>query len=605
MRLSIKCAFLYSLMLAFSPNVWAQQERLVGSGPGKSLGEAGDIWPLLSQARYPLRVGILPLHSLDEQDTSEMASLQSRFNQLLTNVPTLRYLEDTTLAQDILSNQDVLALSAQQPLDLIVQAKIKSVAERYWLMLSFYSGPSGKVIFNTSTTLTDLNPEAMISFILSQLAETPLQVEIHDRDSLPLSGELHLRTRPEGMQVYLNQQAVGLSPLFIRQLPPGEHLIQVQENQAYQINRIQIVSSPPGISVEVNGKTRGQTPLDLPVELLHPGTYHLRFLSQTNYTAEIRVQTQPEHVPIQLNQLPLQRSPVSFQELTSSEHTLTLLPYPAVQIRKPFVIMPEQATSLEINAYKSARIIIDTSVGGAQIHLNGEPLSESPYTTNLPQGQHHITLSKTRYRTQEHLIELQPGETRSVFYELIPRSTDTSIFLTPTGELSAQLNLGLKYLSFGSLEAGSWSHLYGLEIDYGWPEIYRLADIVDIGLSVSAFAFSLNSEYIWRRFQGLGTKIQFLRESDSIPISAAIGTYLSLDPEHNAWVGYLSLSRHFGDFAIHLGLQTHGFNLNFGYTGWDHIRLGALVYSDSFFRLLAKEHESSTTFYGLQLGYSF
>lgn len=578
------------------------QESRLGIMPGKQLGVAGNIWSRLHHARYPLRMGMLPL--LDLNAVQPDAVLQNALNASLTAaLPDLKLLSTPS---PILSNLSVMTLADDARLDLIVQAKITAAAGRYWLMLSVYSGPSGEVILSTSRTFATLDPQEIGTAIQDLLAALQPELAIHDLEGAGTeAGELHLRTRPEGMQVYLDEAAVGISPLFIRGIAQGEHLIQVQENIPYQVSRIQIISSPPGVQVEVNGRSRGQTPLDLPPELLGPGSYQLRLNSAEAFDAEIRVLTQPDQVPVKLNQLPVQRSPVSFQSLKSTEHTLTLLPYHAVQVRKPVSIASGETSTLEINAYKSSRLTVETSLSGAQLELNGEWVGDTPYTSHLAQGQHRLKLSKARYRTQEHLIELQAGESHRFFYKLTPRSTDTSIFLTPTGELSGQLNLGVKYLGFGSLERGSLAHLYGIEADYGWPSLYRFADTFDIGLGISGFAFSLNSQTIWRRFQGLGTKIQFLRESDSIPISAAVGTYLSLDPEHSAWVGYFSLSRNFGDFAIHLGLQTHGFNLNFGYTGWDHVRLGGVVYSDSFLRLLAEGEESSSTFYGLQLGYSF
>ena len=599
-RLGMLCC---CLTLLFGPPVYAQnQERRVGPVSGKKLGDAGNIWSLLQQARYPLRVGILPIIHLDSKppETTLQADLDAH---LQATLPELQRIQSQSR---ILSNQALLVLADQAQLDLIVQPKLTALEGRHWLMLSVYSGPSGEVIRNTSHTLVQPDPQNISKALQSTLEKLPPRVPIHDWQTPALNqGELHLRTRPEGMQVHLNQQAVGLTPLFIRGLEAGEHLVEVQENIDYQVRRVQIISSPPGVQVEVNGKNRGPTPLDFPPELLGPGTYQLQFKSPEAFSAEIRVQTQPDQVPVKLNDLPVQRSPVSFQELKETEHILTLLPYPAVKVRKPFNIRPQETSALEINAYKSARLSVETSLSGAQLYLDGELAGDTPYTSHLAQGQHSLTISKTRYRTQEHLIELQPGASHDLFYTLTPRSTDTSIFLTPTGELSGQFNLGLKYLGFGSLERDSLAHLYGLEVDYGWPSLYRFGDTFEVGLGISGFAFSLHSQNIWRRFQGLGTKLQFLRESDSIPISAAIGTYLSLDPEHSAWVGYFSLSRNFGDFAIHLGLQTHGFNLNFGYTGWDHLRLGAVVYADSFLRLLAEGEESSSTFYGLQLGYSF
>ena len=321
--------------------------------------------------------------------------------------------------------------------------------------------------------------------------------------------------------------------------------------------------------------------------------------------------TAGHNISVQLDKSPVQRTPVSFQELDKKNYTLTLNPYRPISVTYP---LNRLVSPIHIEPYKYAKLILNASVKDAEVRLNDELMGETPYSANLPQGKHELTLSKNRFRTQNKTLFLEPGKTQELFFNLEPRSADTSIFFTPTGEITPQLNIAGKFLGFGRVETlpvvlpyrNESAQLYGVEVDYGWPEIYRFSDNFTLGLEVSAAYFALQSESYFRQYPGIGTKVQFLRESDNIPISAAVGGYFTLDPARLNTVGYLSLSRNFGDFALHLGLQTHGFNLNVGYTGWDNIRIGGVVYADSFFKLLTENGERSTgTFYGLQAGYSF
>ncbi|PKL77483.1 MAG: hypothetical protein CVV27_05325 [Candidatus Melainabacteria bacterium HGW-Melainabacteria-1] len=506
-------------------------------------------------------------------------------------------------------NQQIMRMADLTGLDMALGLRLQSVADGYWVLFSIYSGADGSILLNRKLTLKQLDPNTLAQALKQELDALKQLPPVNDLGP-DVGGELHLRSTPPGMHVYFDQVPVGLSPLILRQVPVGAHQLRIFEPEPYQVERIRVVSTPPGLMVTVNDRELGRTPVDFPAELMLPGRFELKLHSEgrDSFEAEIQVQTKPENIPVQLDKLPVQRTPVTFRELDQSSYLLNLMPNQAIDILLPLELPAGQILSQEVDAYKYSKLILNASVLNAEVLLDNEVVGETPYSANLAQGLHTLRLSKNRYRTQEQTVELLPGKTHEIFFNLRPRSADTSIFLTPTGELTPQLNVAAKYLGFGQIqraESSELGHLYGVEVDYGWPDVFRLGNTFDIGIEVSGFLFALQSPSLLRAFPGVGGKLQFLRESDTIPISAALGSYLSLDWNRPQLVGYISLSRNFGDFALHLGIQTHGFNLNAGYTGWDNLRLGLLIYADSFFRLLTDTDESATTFYGIQAGYSF
>jgi len=590
--------------------VYAQRQDslLSGNQAGKQLGKTAQLHALVSQTFFPLRIKILPLVFLDDE-------LHFSLNETLivSELKQNRHFSWNLSKVDVnteksLNNTQVMSLADRHKLDIIVNAKIKSLSDGAWLLIQYFSGADGSVLLTKKYFYKNLIEQDISSAIQKDLKHLNIKHVNDISFDRSNTGEVHLRTSPEHMLVSLNNIPVGHSPLILRYLPSGDHKLRLEEESSYQVTRLQIITTPPGVKTSINQKDLGLTPIDLPPELRGAGEYQVSFEHKDSFQAEIRLQTKPDNVPVQLNNSSLQRTPVSFQKLKNKKYLLNILSNTPIKIEKKITIDAPITKAIEINAYKYAKLILNTSVKNARVEIDQEYRGATPFSTKISQGQHLIRIQKNRYRNEERELDLQAGQNHELFIPLKPRSTDSSIFLTPTGELTPQLNIGTKYLGFGSIKQNQNafpSHIYGVEIDYGWPQLYRFADTFDLGIELSSFFFALHNQQSFTSFQGLGAKLQFLQENDRIPISAAIGSYINLDLQRPLAIGFLSLSRNFGDFALHLGLQTHGFNLNLGYTGWDDLRLGAVIYADSFFRLLSKENESSTTFYGIQAGYSF
>lgn len=598
------------MTLLFCIPARAEEAAVLGIKAGKTLGVNAFLPQLATHPSAPLKIGVLPFVSpnlsLPAQFSEHLIQALSQAHEHLT-WRTLSSPPQEDLNSQLNYNLQIQEIAAESGVDIILSTRVQKVLTGHWLLFSFYSGASGKILSSHKVVLKELNSSTLNSDIESALKDINLAPAVNDLED-PMGATLHLRTVPENMHVYLDDKLVGISPLILRQVPVNAHILKTFEQVPYQIRRIKMISDPPGVGIEINGKTVGSTPMEFPPELRAPGNFEVRFVSKTEYKAEIQIQTEPEGLPVQLNNALIKRTPVSFESLSDDTYQLKLLPYRPIEIKTPLQLSSGLTQVLEIDAYKYAKVIVQATENDADVILDGEQVGETPYSANIAQGQHQIKISKNRYREQQNTLVLEPGKIHKLFYKLEPRSADTSIFLTPTGEITPQLNIAAKYLGFGrrkKVPLDELNHLYGIEVDYGWPQVYQINETFSLGLEFSASFFALQSETLFRPLPGLGTKIQFLRESDEIPISAAIGSYLSFDPERPQWVGYLSLSRNFGDFALHLGIQTHGFSVNFGYTGIDNLRLGILVYNEAFLRLLSHDDENISSFYGLQAGYSF
>ncbi len=654
-------------LIPFTLPTWAQNQQdalITGTRAGKQMGDAAFLLRLVATPSAPLRIALLPPQSLKPKgsDSTIPAGLrESLLNELSRLYPEWNWQNaelgalnsaspvpdstpvpmpsSSTVSESVQSNRttqqsqpspsprqpildsesmgtqsglvhnlEVIQLADQIGVDLALSLRIQPVSQGVWVLATLYSGADGSVLMNRKLNLARLEANELAAALHKELSELTQTPPVNDIEAT--GSELHLRSTPDQLHAYLDDVPVGLTPLILRGLPPGEHQLRLFEIEPYQVERIRIVSEPPGVMVKVNQRELGRTPVDFPAELMVPGRFEVELQTEgrDRYEAEIQVQTNPANIPVRLDNLPVQRTPVTFQELANRSYVLHLLPQRAVDMLLPFNLPATGIQTADIDAYKYAKLIVNTNVSNVELMLDDELAGETPFSANLPQGRHVISLNKNRYRSFEQELELIAGKTHELKVELRPRSADTSIFLTPTGELTPQFNIAAKYLGFGNLvrdESSELGHLYGLEVDYGWPELFKFANTFDIGLEVSAYFFALQTASLWRNFQGIGGKMQFLRESDSIPISAALGAYTNIDPARPKLVGYLSLSRNFGDLALHLGIQTHGFNINVGYTGWENVRIGLLLYADSFLRLLSEPGESTTTFYGLQAGYSF
>jgi hypothetical protein len=617
----------FCCLLLFAYPVNAQslstKSNVLGQKAGQFMAQKANLFNQGYQKQNPLRIGLMPWY-YSTANTEWMAIEQNWLKELEQTTSTAFQLKPIKPQTEEQANENDfprdrtkwIKLSRTQKIDLFLQAQLIQTSTEFWLNLQLIEGITGAVLASQHQQIKE--PDLQSSL---ELAQNFLKVQadgkyphIVDIGTGVNQGELHLETTPTNMFVALNGAPIGMSPLLLRHIPAGDYQLTVKEYNPFRYQILRVNSEPSGVEVWVNQQFKGKTPLALaPEQFITAGNYQLEFKSNNNFKANLEIQTQPEGVPFQWNDNPIVRSPITFEQLGKQSYLLKVLQNEQIQVKKEFTIAQDQqeVLLLKLEPYKYAKVLFETSEENTEIILDHENRGETPASLNLSPGLHSLELKKPRFKQISQSLSLEPGKTYSYSYLMAPKSTDTSIFLTPTGEISPRLNISSKFLGLAQYKPSPNSSsmlnasLGSLEIDYGWTQLGKFYGFFDLGISVGAYAALLQKGEEFSTMQGIGGKLQLLKESQSVPVSVAVGSYLNLDLQNPKAVGFISLSRNFFDFALHLGLQTHGMNLNVGYTGFDNWRLGFVVFANSLLGLLSTSGEEITTLYGLQAGYSF
>lgn len=621
MRLLLFLILMLMLVSQAQAQTGSQKYTPTGNLAGQDLASRAMLIKRPNPHQFPLRLILMPWYSPGK--TPEWKEIQAEWANALEKFESGFKLQQ---APDFVKTQlqektfplavpTWKKLSFELKSDLFLQTQLIPVEKKYWFNLQLIEGITGNILANEQKELE--KPDLALCVNLTQIFLTA-QSQANYAHTIDIGtendpGEVHLETTPTAMSVYINDEPLGQTPLILRHIPSGLHQLRFQEFKPFRYQILRVNSEPSGIEVWLNNQYRGKTPLALPSEqLLTPGDYQLEFKSQNNFKANLEIQTQPEGVPFQLDNNAIVRTPITFEQLSKPLYRLKVLGNEQIQVKEPLLIAPNPDTPIQIKIepYKFAKVVLDSSEENTEVILDQELRGETPISLNLSPGVHSLELKKPRYKRILQSLELEAGSSYTYNYHLDLKSVDTSIFLTPTGEISSHLNVSSKILGLGQYKTNVSSTglnvgLASLEVDYGWPQLAKFYDILDLGLSIGGYVALLQKGENISSLQGMGAKLQLLKESRSVPVSVAVGSYLNLDFQNPKAVGFVSLSRNFFDFALHLGLQTHGMNLNIGYTGFDNWRLGFVAFANSLLGLLSNSGEEISTLYGLQAGYSF
>lgn len=593
-----------------------------------SLAYAKDIQPI----RFPIRLAFLPWIQLSGDKLTwinEMPeALFSEFNYKLDNIELIpptkvrNFLKTINWEKEsLLINQEITKLADQLPADFFLSGSIAKASNRYWILFRIMSGSSGQVITEKKLTVegNKLEQKQVLKLIKQSFpALKASPVNIIDVGTRSDRGEIHIRSIPSHSFIALNGQTMGQTPIFLRHLPEDNYVLDIWESLPFKVKRIKITTSPGSANVFVNGKKLGLTPLEIKDDKIHVGEYKFEIIpndsQQANQlTSTLIIETLPNDVPIQLNNSLVQRTNLRFPELSTPTFTLNILDNKQINVRQLFKIKNNQVKSLLIDLYKKPTLVVETSEDGAEIFIDNEAVGTTPFSSTISQGIHTMLIKKERFSTIKKQLTILPDENKQLYFNLdSSRSMDTSIAFVPSGRLRSGFNLTSRYLGVGVLQPkstdfGEGVHLYGGELDYGWPKLFNTNDIFDIGIGVSAYYHGFQTERTLRNLYGVGTKVQFLREKgDKIPLSAAFGAYINADLNSPNFVAFLSLSKYFQDFSIAFGLQSHALNFNVTYTAIPRLKLSLLVYIDNpLLPLFGTSSLDLSPLYGLQAGYNF
>ena len=291
----------------------------------------------------------------------------------------------------------------------------------------------------------------------------PLNLELQ-----PLTGLVLIHTQPAGAEVTVNGVNKGTTPLFLTDLPLGQHTLHFSQsgyrertvalsitgrspiyiNEALTASSaiINVESIPPGARITLNGTSRGRTPaiidnvpegntaLELQLEGYEPFAETLILAAGQNVRinaelvpipAAITIVSIPEGARIYVNNQYTGRSPVTLENLTPGEYRIRgELPGHdpmARTVRLANAAHPTEELRLQSN---SGTLVVVTQPAGAKVFIDGVErgtTSFSPDDTDrvsrpltiglVPAGEREVQLVAERHYPLTLNITIRANET--------------------------------------------------------------------------------------------------------------------------------------------------------------------------------------------------
>ncbi len=257
---------------------------------------------------------------------------------------------------------------------------------------------------NTNMKASFITKRLFSLFLTNALAAMALLGSVNAMAQVE-KARLRIISKPADAIVYIDNQQRGTSPLTI-DIRPGEHLVLVQKSnyesnlQTINIKPAQVQTSeihlkpikglvlihstPSGVDVEVDGASRGKTPLfvsDLPL-----GRYRAKF-------------TKPGYMPKEIELNINKRTPVKYN--------VTLTP-------------------------DSATLFVDSIPQDATVTINGINRGKTPCTIErIPSGETTLELDLQGYKHYKERLVLAAGDKEQVMGNLNPIPSSLEIITTP------------------------------------------------------------------------------------------------------------------------------------------------------------------------------
>ncbi len=300
----------------------------------------------------------------------------------------------------------------------------------------------------------------------------------------PDTGSIEVITDPEGAHVYINGESKGVSPVKIRNLPAGSHLIQASRSGYRDIystvhlfegqsvlheikmeplrGLLLVETDPPGAEVILADSYRGETPLL--VSNLPLGTYRMRLQADGHFPRELTVHLDrrtPKHVStelpvdaatlvvrstpeggtVRIDGSSYEETPTRIERVRTGEVLVEIsldgyLPYQREMRLRSGEEYRLDATLIPL----PGGLTVSTVPPEARVYLDGEYKGESPLSlTDLSVGTYTIRVERAGYAEQTRSVELESGD-RSIAEFRLERDSGTIVLVTEPAEVTVYLS---------------------------------------------------------------------------------------------------------------------------------------------------------------------
>jgi TolB-like protein len=573
----------------------------------------------------------------------QVSNFNNNLRERLQGVKRLDLIENKEVYKNdrILTSDQIIPIGLNTGTDLVLTGTISKMGEDIIVNMRLSETVIGKVLldkqyFSKKNDLTNI-----LNQIVDDLNSFMGNLKDYDIDIYNLnSGNSLIRVKsiPSGAKVSLDSIEMGKTPLTLKNISEKEHIIETWLEKDGFIKDLNILSEDNQMfQFKFDNKTYTETIVEIDDLIKSPEGYDFEIIPNPDDKRELKerpkatdikydlrrfkmeIFTEPQNLQVVLDNKDVGVSPITIDKILPGKHNIKLAKKKLIVFKKLVDSSKNKITELDFNMFKLGRLFVSSNPLKAEIFINNEKLGETPKSIDIPFGEHDIDIRRDGYKNETYKVYLKENVTSELNIDLASlRNINTNISYLPTGLVDDVLGVSSVFLSLGQYNSSDnklkgLTYLYGGEVNYGFKNLLSLGEYFKFSAQVGAFYNKLSTFTINKDFpsnQGLGAKIQFLNQSDTIPVSAAIGGFYNFNNSLNKQLnGYVAISRDFKFISVNLGVQVQPFklsavNLSLDYNKFYRIKLGATVLID--FGLLAdKPGEYITPLFGVNAGYNF
>ncbi len=217
--------------------------------------------------------------------------------------------------------------------------------------------------------------------------------------------DVRLESTPLGALAYWDTRSVGKTPVTVRGVVPGRHmLVLVLDSHVTILEDIQVPAGPP--------LTVART--------LDP------------QTGGIEVASTPSGARIELDGVPVGTTPQKFPRVAIGTHRIVLSHDERLPVSREVTVEYEKVARVQAELPpRPARLVITSVPSAAEIWANEQRLGVTVWVGELPPGRHQIRIVKDGYQDRVVELTLAPNEARRVEARLEPRAATPAPAPTP------------------------------------------------------------------------------------------------------------------------------------------------------------------------------
>jgi D-lyxose ketol-isomerase len=288
--------------------------------------------------------------------------------------------------------------------------------------LSIVSNPSnakalidGKEAGTTPITKTDLKPgKYNVEVLLNDYDGWKESVNISPGKEIEITatlqmkvGSVNIKSKPSDAMVFVDGKEIGITPIFVSELTPGTHNIDVRMDGYDDWKK----------SVDIiSGKEINLTP-----------TLQMK-------VGSVSIESNPSDAMILLNAKEVGRTPKTISELLPGPHKVEVRRDGYLDWSENVDIIPDKEITLSaILQIKAGSVSVKSEPSDAKAFVDGKESGTTPFTmTDLKPGTHMVEVSKAGHENWSEKVVVEADKENSIVALLQKITSSISIKSTPS-----------------------------------------------------------------------------------------------------------------------------------------------------------------------------